>query len=324
MRIANPLYDVIFKYLMENTVIAIDLLSAILGENIVSLELKPQELVGQTDSGVTVTRMDFKAVIKTKAGILKASLLELEKNKRGLEIPRFRRYLGINYGKETMITTADGKTEPADLPIILIYFLGYGLNKNIPSPILKIERTYKDAITGVVYDLTDDFVEALSHDLYIIQIPKLSMAAQTELEELLDVFNVEKYKTNDKHILEYTGASTNPKVKRLLRHLSQATEVHEIVERMKMEDEVENAFLAEKKQTEDMRLERDDAIRKADDATRKADEANREKDEANREKDAMRLEKEESDSKAEAAVKEIEYLKQQVAAALKDKNNYLQ
>ena len=74
------------------------------------------------------------------------------------------------------------------------------------------------------------------------------MVAQTELEEILDVFNVAKYKTNDKHILEYTGTSTNPKVKRLLRHLSQAIEVDEIIERMKMEDEVENAFAAEKKQ----------------------------------------------------------------------------
>ena len=117
------------------------------------------------------------------------------------------------------------------------------------------------------------------------------MVAQTELEELLDVFNVAKYKTNDKHILEYTGTSTNPKVKRLLRHLSQATEVHEIIERMKMEDEVENAFAAEKKQKEDMRHERDEAIRNADEANRKAEES----------------------------VKEIEYLKQQLAAALKDK-----
>ena len=312
MRIANPLYDVIFKYLMEHTRIARDILSAITGENIVSLELKPQELIGQTDSGVKVTRMDFKAVIKNKEGILKASLIELEKNKRGLEVPRFRRYLGFNYSKETMVTTADGKTEAADLPITLIYFLGYELNKNIPSPILKIGRTYQDVVTGHVYDLTDDFVEALSHDLYIIQIPKLSMAAQTELEEILDVFNVAKYKTNDKHVLEYTGTSTNPKVKRLVRHLSQAIEVHEIVERMKMEDEVENAFAAEKKQKEDMRLERDEAIRNADEANRNADEANREK-------EAMRLEKEESNRKAEAAAKEIEYLKQQVAAALKNK-----
>jgi hypothetical protein len=45
MRIANPIYDVIFKYLMENTDIAKDILSAILGETIISLEMKPQELV---------------------------------------------------------------------------------------------------------------------------------------------------------------------------------------------------------------------------------------------------------------------------------------
>ena len=313
MRIANPLYDVIFKYLMEHTMIAIDILSAILGENIVSLELKPQELVGQMDNGVKVTRMDFKAVIKTKAGILKASLIELEKNKRGLEIPRFRWYLGFNYSKETIITTAEGKTEGADLPIMLIYFLGYDLNKNIPSPILKIGRTYQDVLTGHVYDLTDDFVEALSHDLYIIQISKLSMAAQTELEELLDVFNVAKYKTNDKHILEYTGTSTNPKVKRLVRHLNRAIQLDEIVETMKMEDdEVENAFAAEKKQKEDMRHERDAANRKTEEANRKTEEANRKTEEANREKDL-------ANRKAEEAAEEIEYLKQQVAAALKNK-----
>ena len=291
MRIANPLYDVIFKYLMENTVIAIDLLSAILGENIVSLELKPQELVGQTDSGVTVTRMDFKAVIKTKAGILKASLLELEKNKRGLEVPRFRRYLGFNYSKETMITTADGTIEPADLPITLIYFLGYELNKNIPSPILKIGRTYEDVVTGHVYDLTDDFVEALSHDLYIIQIPKLSMAAQTELEELLDVFNVAKYKTNDKHLLEYTGNSTNPKVKRLVRHLNRATQLHEIVETMRMEDDYERLLVAQKN----------------------------EKEAAQRRNVELERRNEEVERRNEASTKEIEFLKQQLAAALKDK-----
>ena len=291
MRIANPLYDVIFKYLMENTLIAMDILSAILGENIVSLELKPQELVGQTDSGVTVTRMDFKAVIKTKAGILKASLLELEKNKRGLEVPRFRRYLGFNYSKETMITTADGTIEPADLPITLIYFLGYELNKNIPSPILKIGRTYEDVLTGHVYDLTDDFVEALSHDLYIIQIPKLSMAAQTELEELLDVFNVAKYKTNDKHVLEYTGTSTNPKVKRLVRHLNRATQLHEIVETMRMEDDYERLLVAQKN----------------------------EKEAAQRRNVELERRNEEVERRNEASTKEIEFLKQQLAAALKDK-----
>jgi hypothetical protein len=37
MKIANPIYDVVFKYLMENTEIAKDILSVILGVTIVSI-----------------------------------------------------------------------------------------------------------------------------------------------------------------------------------------------------------------------------------------------------------------------------------------------
>ena len=37
MKIANPIYDIIFKYLMEDTEIAKDILSLILNENIISV-----------------------------------------------------------------------------------------------------------------------------------------------------------------------------------------------------------------------------------------------------------------------------------------------
>jgi hypothetical protein len=43
MLIANPIYDVVFKYMMEDMDIAKGLLSAILKEEIVSLEVRPQE-----------------------------------------------------------------------------------------------------------------------------------------------------------------------------------------------------------------------------------------------------------------------------------------
>jgi hypothetical protein len=43
MIIANPLYDVIFKYLLEDIDIAKELLATILGEEILYLEVKPQE-----------------------------------------------------------------------------------------------------------------------------------------------------------------------------------------------------------------------------------------------------------------------------------------
>ncbi len=43
MIIANPIYDVMFKYLLEDMEIARELLSTILGEEVQSLEVKHQE-----------------------------------------------------------------------------------------------------------------------------------------------------------------------------------------------------------------------------------------------------------------------------------------
>jgi hypothetical protein len=273
MRIANPIYDVIFKYLMENIDIAKDILSAILGETIISLEMKPQELVTQTEGGIKVARMDFKAVIKTQSGELKTTLIELEKNKRGLEVPRFRRYLGSNYFKPTTITRNTGETDDVDLPITVIYFLGYELNKDIDAAILKVERVYKNVVTGAIFTLKDSFLEALSHDLYVIQIPKLAMVAQTELEQLLDVFNVSKYRTNDKHILEYTGVTTNPKIKRVIKYLSKAMQADDIIEAMKVEDEIDNLIEEYKRETAEERRKKEDERRQKEEERRQKEEA---------------------------------------------------
>ncbi len=43
MRIANPIYDVVFKYLMEDRESAVLLLSEIIGEDIAELAFHPQE-----------------------------------------------------------------------------------------------------------------------------------------------------------------------------------------------------------------------------------------------------------------------------------------
>jgi hypothetical protein len=43
MLIANPIYDVVFKYLMEDNKIAKILISKILNEEIIELNAKPQE-----------------------------------------------------------------------------------------------------------------------------------------------------------------------------------------------------------------------------------------------------------------------------------------
>ena len=55
MEIANPIYDVVFKYLMEDHKVAKIILSTLTQLNIVSLELLPQELsVDQTAKNKTI------------------------------------------------------------------------------------------------------------------------------------------------------------------------------------------------------------------------------------------------------------------------------
>ena len=302
MIIANPIYDVIFKYLMENTDIAKDILSAILGINIVSLELKPLELVTQTDSSVRVSRIDFKAIVKDETGGLKAILIEIQKAKQGLEIPRFRRYIGSNYNKQTDIINAENKNEKTHLPISVIYFLGYNLD-SIHIPVLTVERVYRNAITDEILAIKDIFVESLSHDLHIVQIPKLNMVAQTELEQILDVFNVSKYKTGDKHVLEYTGAVSNPKVARIIKYLNRAMQYDEIIEAMKTEDEVEDAINVQKKIAEV-------AEQKAEVAQQKAELAQQKADAAQQKIEEERREKEEISKQFEELKKQFEILKQ--------------
>lgn len=82
MIIANPIYDVVFKYLLEDIEIARELLSTILGEEVLSLDVKPQETTTEnTAASISILRFDFKAVLKTKTGELKKALIELQKAK---------------------------------------------------------------------------------------------------------------------------------------------------------------------------------------------------------------------------------------------------
>ena len=58
------MYDVVFKYLLEDIEIARELLSSILGEEITALELKPQEMAVENPIGtIGLLRFDFKAKI---------------------------------------------------------------------------------------------------------------------------------------------------------------------------------------------------------------------------------------------------------------------
>ena len=291
MIIANPIYDVVFKYLLEDIEIARELLSTILGEEIINLEVKPQETATENPaSSISILRFDFKAIIKTKTGTLKKVLIELQKAKQMFDVMRFRRYLGDNYRKEDDVLNDNNEIEKRPLPIVTIYFLGFPLD-NIKTAVVKINRDYRDVVTQDIIEVKEDFVELLTHDSYLIQLRLLVGKSRTKLEQVLRVFSPE-FKTKDKHQLEFMGDLNEPLVKKMIERLGRAMASEEMRDKMDVEDEIDRIFERELKK---LASEKDKIIEAKD-----------------QELEAKDQELEAERQKAEALLTELEELREQM------------
>lgn len=238
MIIANPIYDVVFKYLLEDIEIAKELLATILDENITHISLKPQETAVETaNNAINILRFDFIAIIKNNNGETKKVLIELQRIKQMLDVMRFRRYLGDNYRKKDDTINEMGKQEKKPLPIITIYFLGFSL-ENLPYPIIKIDREYKDLANQCVIKTKEPFIELLTHDAYFIQLKYLKGKTSTKLENILQVFS-QQYETENKQQLDFKGDLTEPLTQKIVNRLGRAIANEEMRNKMDMEDELE-------------------------------------------------------------------------------------
>lgn len=235
MNIANPIYDVVFKYLLEDLEIARELLSTILGANITWLQVKPQETLVQDDNGeIKIFHLDFKATIDLEGGKQKTVLIELQKAKKSYDILRFRKYLGENYAKEEVRKNEKGELESYSLEIVSIYILGFKLD-GVNVPVLKVSRKFEDAITHEEVLANNEFIFNLTHESYTIQIPRLQNHQRNQLEEVLEIFSQDNV-TDDLHILNFTKQAKNPLVKKMLRRLSKAAADEKIKKTMDAED----------------------------------------------------------------------------------------
>jgi hypothetical protein len=261
MLIANPIYDAVFKYLMEDADIARQFLSVLLEEDIVNLEMKPQEQSRySSEFMLAIVRFDFKAMIRTSTGEFKTVLIELQKGRELVDIVRFRQYLADNYRREEDITLPNGERVREALPIISLYFFGFIL-KNIPVPIVRISRSYIDAVTGQeLLGVREDFVEKLTHDSIIVQIPRLEMETRTRLETVLSIFN-QQYITNERRLLRFPEDGTDTLVQAMIVRLAKAV----VSEEIRTSIDVEETFDAAMEKTIRRKMaERDAAIAERD------------------------------------------------------------
>ena len=272
MIIANPIYDVVFKYLLEDIEIARELLTTILGVQIIGLEVKPQETLVVGEGGeIKIFHLDFKAVIDLGAGKQKTVLIELQKAKQAHDILRFRKYLGDNYRKEEVRKKAKGGFESYALEIVTIYLLGFKL-EGVEVAVLKVLRKYENAITGEVAVATNEFVSHLTHESFIIQIPRLENAQRNQLEEVLEVFSQDNIE-DDLHILNFKEDTKNPLLKKIIKRLSKAAASTEIKRAMDAEDSIDRILnreveekLREQAEAYDAKLQEKDVILQEKDA----------------------------------------------------------
>jgi hypothetical protein len=242
MDIANPIYDVVFKYMMEDNTVAKLLVSSIIGEDIVSLEPKPQEHTREKDKAkengeipnLTVYRLDFSAKIKLSDGQYKVVVIEMQKAELPTDIMRFRRYLGEQY------IDSDNKianNEEIDaMQIYAIYFLGKELGI-YDTPVLSVSPEIKDVSTGETVNRENKFIEGLNHKSWIVQISCLKERRRNELEQLLSVFD-QSNRTSDVHILNVREEDFPEKFRPLIRRLKGAVSDSTVKKQMKEEDEI--------------------------------------------------------------------------------------
>ena len=282
MRIANPMYDAAFKYLMDDDASARLLVGAVLGEEIESLEPLPQERSVRTSPPsvpgeptpaelFTVRRVDFAATVRTASGDRLRVLVEVQKARFTDQVMRFREYLGRHYADRSNYDEApDGGRRHR--PLRAIYILGECL-PHTTATVLRVAREYLDGITGRRLADREDFVEALSHDCWVVQVPLLASRRRTDLERLLSVFDQERQVAGERGVLEIDERELPERYAPVLRRLAGATASEEVADSMALEDEITETWSR-------MKHEKDAALAKMDAALAEKDTALAEKDAA--------------------------------------------
>ena len=248
MIIANPIYDVVFKYLMEDLDIAKGMISAIIGEEVEEIHFQVREQVVERAKKeinphlVSLQRLDFVAKIHTKDGHHKKVLIELQKARISSDIGRFRTYLGKRYMERDEVRS-NGVTIKTSLPIISIYILGFNLKPDMPGCV-KVDRRYLNMITGRRIKAQCDFIEGLSHDVYVIQAKKLKHDVRTDLERILCIFGQVDFLDETEHDIKLPEAyaGNSQLIADILRRLATIREDVEVRDNMDHEDRIYEEF----------------------------------------------------------------------------------
>ena len=245
MKVANPIYDIVFKYMMEDERIARTILSALLKVEVLAVEIRPHEYSDDTHDNLSVFRIDFGATIRDAEGNKKLILIELQKTWLETETLRFRQYLGVHYSNPKNMQS-DGSA----LPMVAVYILGHKVG-DIEEPVLYVNHQSLDYDGNIVTKgLPNSFVDSLTHNSIIVQIPRLHGHINNRLDMVLSIFDQSRRDEQDKRILRIDNKvyENDAEMEHILRRLTMAAADADIRHKMNVEEEYFSVI--EKRDTE--------------------------------------------------------------------------
>ena len=320
-RIANPIYDAAFKYLMDEPRVAKTLIAAVLQiEKKDILELTPDrnEISTYKKDEVNACRLDFTVRIKTKDGE-KAIYIELQKAWSKGEMKRFRTYLASQYTRASNVGTDNNP-----LPILSIYILGEKVDA-LTEAVTLIKRHYETQSGEEINKNNPSwFVECLSHDMVVIQIPRIQPRPNSVLDNILTFFDQSKQDPDNHHLINYDISDydihddeLHDDMRFMVRRLEQATASEEMIFQMCLEDKIEE-MLNGKKDAEDKLAEQQKMLEEKDSQLQEQASQLQEKDSQLQEKDSQLQEKDSQLQEKDSQLQEKDSQLQEQASRLQE------
>ncbi len=238
LHIANPIYDTVFKYLMEDERIVKTILSALLKKEVIEAEMRKHEYTNGQRDKISMFRIDFGAKIREDDGSVHLVLIELQKTWLETETLRFRQYLGAQYANPDNMIKEDNPMGYG-LPMITVYLLGHKVG-DIEEPVLYVSHKPYDYYGNLVTKgIPDPFVESLVHDSIIVQIPRLHGNINNRLAEVLSVFDQTRKDKYNRQVMNINEAdyAEDEDMMRIVHRLVAAAADSKLRQDMNVEDE---------------------------------------------------------------------------------------
>ena len=108
---------------------------------------------------------------------------------------------------------------------------------NLTEPVVYVHRRYLDYDDNPLPS-PDPFIESLTHDSIIVQIPFLTGRTRNRLERLLSVFDQEYRQADSEHYLEINDEHLDDEVKCVVHRLLKAAAAPNVRRAMEIEDEI--------------------------------------------------------------------------------------